>query len=678
MVEPPHNHRSDQDPSTHRPLRAVNTFGFKAESFATVIDQCDILSLDVFDTILARKALEPTDVFSWMETCLCLPGFANARVKAEQDARKRHRRRGAEVSLEEIYEAFTREITLPDDIMERELNAESRFLFGNPSVLDLIEVARNLGKRVIAISDIYLSSEQLDRLLKNAGVELDKVYTSSDFRTENIGKYNSKIFDHVSLQEGIEPGSFLHVGDNLVSDIANASKSGVWALWTRNLHEDVAVQDSIARFVSSRTRKPTDRIIVGHTNKISAFLNGVGIAEERLGYQFGGPLILGFLDFIQRTARSQGVERLVLFERDGCILAEAAKLLPSADIEMRLVPSSRRMTALPCLANGDPRPLFRLFPEPVSESRFFEALMLPKPQVLDDDGEQHRSSAKKHLERHQSSLMAQAEVELAALKAELQPELALLAKGGKVAWVDVGWSLSSASALNAALGVDVPCYCVGSNNFVQATLEHEGYLFKENEPADVSTAVNAGLELIELIFSAEIPSTAYLFFEGREVSRVVKPQQKAEFVRNISIGSVHRGVLRFIREIVDLQSGLDMNELRLFNQRLFRDLCKTPPSSLALALSRVPHDRLAGNQGWTTIGDYWKPVGYSDTENSSQVAKLQLELMNARSRPLKQFRTLLAFKLLCGLSRFSPPFPLRTVQRFAKSAKKLDPKRNFF
>lgn len=251
----------------------------------------------------------------------------------------------------------------------------------------------------------------------------------------------------------------------------------------------------------------------------------------------------------------------------------------------------------------------------------------------------------------------------------------MLAKGGKFAWVDVGWALSSASALNAALGVDVPCYCVGSNNYVQPTLEHEGYLFKENEPADVSTAVNAGPELVELIFSSEIPSTAYLVLEGNEVSRVEKTQLAAEFVRNISIGYVHRGVLRFIGEIVDLQSGLDMDELKRFNQRLSRDLCNTPPSSLALALHRVPHDRLSGNQGWATIGEYWKLAGYIDAVDGSHVAKLQRELTDARLRPLKHFGSLVAFKILFGLSRFSPPLPLRTARRFARSAAKRDPKR---
>jgi FMN phosphatase YigB (HAD superfamily) len=668
---------TNQDTFSHasasRTTRPINTLGFSTDCLSPILQKFSTLSLDVFDTIVSRRSIQPTDVFFWMEAHYAIKGFLAARVRAEEDARKQHRRRGAEVSLEEIYDAFSSEIPLPDHIVDLELEAEGRFLFGNPTVLDLIETARALGKRVIAVSDIYLSAAQVEQLLAGVGIVLDKIYTSADFRAENIGKYNATIFDRVARLEDTDPGAIFHVGDNLVSDIVNATSCGVATLWTRNLHDEIATQDSLARFVATRATSPSDRIIAGQINKITACADHPQVAEERIGYSLGGPLILGFLDFIQCCAREQGVGKLVLLERDGCIVSEAARLLSETAIPMRLVPCSRRMAALPCLAKGNSEPLLKLFTTSLSAAEFFDALIIPRPETLDSTDKTLRA-AKDHLKAHRAFLVNQAEVELRALESELQDELAMVAAGQKIAWVDVGWALSSASALNTALGIDVPCYCIGSNKSVAPSLAHEGYLYKQNDPSDVSNPINMGPELIELIFSAQMPSTAYLQSDGNRVSRISKTQPTEELIRNIAIAAAHRGVLAFIKDVADISNGLDMVALKDFNRRLARDFCRTPPAALYHMIARIPHDRMPGHQAWATIGHYWQPRTFGDAAEKSQLDELQRQLFKARSKPLRQLYDLLLFKLLRRLSRMSPPLSHRAASRFARSAEKRDPK----
>ena len=66
------------------------------------------------------------------------------------------------------------------------------------------------------------------------GIEVDAIYTSCDFRHENLGKYNGAIFPIVCEQEQIEPEELLQAGDHSGSDVANALGEGLVAAQTAN------------------------------------------------------------------------------------------------------------------------------------------------------------------------------------------------------------------------------------------------------------------------------------------------------------------------------------------------------------------------------------------------------------------------------------------------------------
>ena len=51
------------------------------------IENCDIVSFDIFDTLLKRNIENPTDVFRYMEKKYNKVGFFQKRIEAEQKAR---------------------------------------------------------------------------------------------------------------------------------------------------------------------------------------------------------------------------------------------------------------------------------------------------------------------------------------------------------------------------------------------------------------------------------------------------------------------------------------------------------------------------------------------------------------------------------------------------------------
>lgn len=129
------------------------------------INKAEVISFDIFDTLLLRPYLKPTDLFRHMEESYHANGFANARIEAEKTTRKLHREK-EEVSLDEIYEQISKPF---QNFKEKELEWEGQVSQANPEIKQIFEYARSLGKRLIIISDMYLSRQFLAKLLSKGG-----------------------------------------------------------------------------------------------------------------------------------------------------------------------------------------------------------------------------------------------------------------------------------------------------------------------------------------------------------------------------------------------------------------------------------------------------------------------------------------------------------------------------
>lgn len=76
------------------------------EAFAAKLMAFDVISMDVFDTLLFRPFSEPADLFYLVGMELCYPDFRQIRIDAEEQARKNKQRETGtrEVTFQEIWE----------------------------------------------------------------------------------------------------------------------------------------------------------------------------------------------------------------------------------------------------------------------------------------------------------------------------------------------------------------------------------------------------------------------------------------------------------------------------------------------------------------------------------------------------------------------------------------------
>lgn len=184
-----------------------------------------VVSFDMFDTLVARPFLVPFDMFTLLNDYfiklfnpIAAIDFSRIRIKSEAELRDlNHKRSIQEVSLDEIYQYISDEYNLDIEklvkMKKKEMELELHFCNRRNSGYELYLLAKQLKKRVIVTSDIYLPRSLIEEILKKNGYEVEKIYISAELRKT---KSNGSLFEYVINQEGTN--NILHIGDNYESD----------------------------------------------------------------------------------------------------------------------------------------------------------------------------------------------------------------------------------------------------------------------------------------------------------------------------------------------------------------------------------------------------------------------------------------------------------------------------
>lgn len=200
------------------------------------IEKYDIISFDVFDTLIMRKVLYPSDIFTMMERILNKKGdrelsdFARLRVEAEKQLNDEN----INPTLDEIYDQIQKMSGISRDHRERlcalEISLEMQFLIPRKEVLELFDRIKRK-KKIYLISDMYLSKENISKILLGCGYEgYEEIYVSCEKRKKKEeGLF--EVFVKDVKKQGYNEKHCLHIGDNYIADIMGAKSAGIDAFY---------------------------------------------------------------------------------------------------------------------------------------------------------------------------------------------------------------------------------------------------------------------------------------------------------------------------------------------------------------------------------------------------------------------------------------------------------------
>ncbi len=326
-------------------------FTMSAEETAAQLCRSEIVSFDLFDTLLFRPFSAPADVFYLVGERLQIPDFRSIRIQAEKTARERRMAShgNGEVNLSEIYAVLGEELGIdPEYGAAVEAQTEIRLCLPNPFMQEVWKQVQAAGRKIILTTDMYLPREVLVKMVEKCGYSgYDAMFLSNE---HGFGKYNGRLFALVKEQY---PGATVsHIGDNRHADVAQARNAGFDALHYPNVNE------CGREFRPDRMSFLTGSAYSGLVNRRLYSMEKLTPAQE-YGYKCGGILMLGFCEWIHAQAEVIGAEKVLFFARDGYIMKKIyEKLYPDAQTEY--VCWSRAAAAKLC-AQLYPQDYFRRF-----------------------------------------------------------------------------------------------------------------------------------------------------------------------------------------------------------------------------------------------------------------------------------------------------------------------------
>ena len=302
-----------------------------SERIKQSIRDSEVVSFDVFDTLLIRKTLVPWDVFELVEKRqrekgAPIDGFVKYRKAATESLQC--------ATIHEIYvwlreklgwsEAFAQEI------LGLELEIERENILPRTEAIELFFFALQEKKKVVLTSDMYLPADILGGLLSGCGVRgYEKLLVSCDFRKDK----RSGLFGILRRMYGPEK-KLLHIGDDPTADAEMCRREGI---------DSVLLPSPLALAVS----RGWEDSVLSACSLMERCLLGMCVAElfrdpfqnpnlqdrppedrlRRFAVSVIGPLAVGFLTWLIRELGSFPCDGVLFFGRDGYFLRLAYQSL---------------------------------------------------------------------------------------------------------------------------------------------------------------------------------------------------------------------------------------------------------------------------------------------------------------------------------------------------------------
>ena len=312
----------------------------------------DIISFDIFDTLLIRPYINPYHLLNHIEKFTGSNGFAKNRFEAECSARQKSEKE--DITLDEIYENIDIKYK---HLKETELNFEYNLLKQNSHIFDIYNYAKSIGKKIVFISDMYLPKNFLVKVLAKNGYDyFDDFYLSGEV---GLAKYSGNLFKKFIQDYKINPSCILHIGDSLVSDVQKPKTAGIHTYQVHKISDIYFANKHNQRFLELYNENKNSLEIsiilalLAEKNMYSQDLfNNKHKYMYDFGYCIGGAIGYGFVKFILTKAKNNKYNQLLFVARDGYILKKIAEIL-STEFETFYVYAQRILRSRILLNYGD-------------------------------------------------------------------------------------------------------------------------------------------------------------------------------------------------------------------------------------------------------------------------------------------------------------------------------------
>lgn len=491
--------------------------------FEDNFDKSDVISFDVFDTLVERSFLfEPSELFESVYGKVFSNqqfgrGFKMLRIEAERIAREKAEYSGfQEITLIEIYEQLAKLSEFDEKTLKvfkkEEALLEIDACYAKPKGKDLFEFAKKKGKNIWIISDIYLDRNTIEQILSKNGFEgYEKLVISSE---PKLTKHTGDLFKSIKI--GNEDKKIFHIGDNIFSDYHHPRAHEIEAAHIPSRRDLFHQSKSLDTVLFDEQSKLLNPLFFLHGS--SYHINGLKDKNKfekyffSIGYSLMCPLVIGFVNALNKKKEFKSHDQLICLARDGQIVHRVADRLFNMGIsrfESKYIYASRRVTSLP-FVKQDPHIIGLYFLDTFKNSKsvneFIEKL------YISDTGLKVKAKtifSKIKKERHYFKAMAEFyKLWQPYLKKEQDDYIEYVTKEvspNPSVVFDAGWSGSLLKGMNMVMpDMEMAGYFFGVEPYSpMVNPDLYGYYLEYDKPMSRQKIVEMNKALIECLFMAD-------------------------------------------------------------------------------------------------------------------------------------------------------------------------------
>ncbi len=577
----------------------------------------DLISFDVFDTLVTRKVSSPSGIFNLMQYHLerskredildiLKNDFYNIRKNEERLVRSSRwlenklgdnpLKEYAEITFDEIYESLKCDYGLSDDLVtflkNLEIETEKKNLVVIKKNLDLLKSLISSGKRVILISDMYYPEKTMRDILCTLDDSFKSLplYVSCDYGVAKGG--GGDLYRKIQEIENVSFDRWCHCGDNYDVDIKNSpTKKVVYHKSNRMLPYEEELLEKHPNTFSELT--------VGVSKILRSNYNQTDYQDVYdFGTSFVAPILYNYVKYILQQASLHGYKTLYFVARDALILkliADKMIEIQKLDIKTKYIYGSRLVWRIPTETTYDPliRYFFYEYIERISPAFIAHRLGIDKEECKDMMGASDIDtpllysdiikirdkflSDKSIRERIIEVNRSKASLSIEYLKQELD----LTQKD--IVFVD---------SLGSGLSIDCVAKLLGDIKNIKTY-----YMIKYSVDNSITTNYSFGLKTIQYDYWLEVVlptldgTTLSYKKENDKIIPVTEENKIGKYIKEWGYDTYTRSILDYVELMLntELTNNIDTNTLYIYN--IYRDfLLYKADKTTAKVFGNIPYD----------------------------------------------------------------------------------------
>lgn len=557
----------------------------KFEDLRQRIAKADVVSFDIFDTLIVRLYAKPTDLFRHLEESYEAGGFCAARISAEMAARDEvFQNQCHEVTLDKIYENLHPSYW---PLQEKEVELEKLMCKANPEMLELFSWCKEQGKRIIISSDMYLPIAVIEEILQNAGyMGYKKLFLSSETKRP---KATGEMYDDLLTYCGVSTNQILHIGDNPYTDYEIALQKGLSAYCYEPICKSVGdnYHSSYFALLNQYAEKEVAPSILKGMITLHDAQNPTEDYWVNFGYQYAGMLMVSYCQWLKEQFDKNGIKKAYFMLRDGYIVKEVFDCL-YPEFETHQIYGSRRMFLFARMKKyEDIQEYITSLIEGVSFDMLYKRLLIDSDELYAKYCE--RFPRQEETVDDKDAINRFFADNIGILLGIADKERKLIAKyihsihldNTPTAIVDLGWRCSMLKGISAVLETEhmeqnLYGYYLGTHHFKSNRLRIESFALNNGNPnneADIRSTMNSLyiIDILEMIFTAPHSSILKINKDLTPVYQTRTPQEQSR-IDNCS--SIMSGIILFLEEYLEIYSKNPIKisvDSALISMKYFRD-----------------------------------------------------------------------------------------------------------